>query len=142
VAETIPITKATVPEGVDVTHVARFWKPDGSVFASTDFTTPGTYDVEVYDELGTQILNETGTAVNASDPVFDAPLPTDGYWGGKDETGYNFRHTLTQAELTAAGLGGPFIGGKTYRVVYTLHSDSDGDAILIYEHPVESVYPS
>lgn len=136
-SEFLPIARQTVPEGVDVTHVARVVKANGTAFTSSDFSSPGTYDVEVYDDSGTQILNETGTSVSTGDPVFDS-LQTDGYWDGKDDKGYNFRHTLTQSELSTDA----FAGGKSYRTVYTLHSDSDGDIPLVFEDDVVSVYPA
>ena len=132
-AEAIPITRTTIPEGVDVTHVARVWKASGAVFAFSDFSS-GNYDVQVYDDGGTVIYEQLAQSMTSGDPVF-ASLQTDGYWGGKDTPGYNFRHTLTQAELTSNA----YEGGRIYRVVYTLHTNNDGDVPLIFEDTVAPV---
>lgn len=110
-------TRTEVPEGADVTHVAYLRRPDDTAHASGDFTT---YTFTVYDDEGVAIYTPPAAiAVSNGSPVYDT-LQTDGYWKGRNSTGYNFRATLTQATLVANA----YEGGRTYRVVYELNGGS------------------
>lgn len=102
--------KSFVLPGEDVVHIARILKPDGSAFVASDFTT---YALTVVDEEGTPLFNDPSIPVVAGDPIFSAVQPPDGYWGGRDDVGYNFRHTLQMVDLDH-----PFEGAHEYTSVY------------------------
>lgn len=102
--------RSFVPAFSDATHVARLLRPNGAAHVAGDFTT---YTLQVFDDEGVEIYALPATAVSDTSPIFNT-LQTDGYWGGRDTTGYNFRHTLKQTVLSP----NTFEGGRTYTCLY------------------------
>ncbi len=129
------ITKAAVPEYVDVTLVARVWAADGVNLATSDFDGTSDWDLEVYDEKGVEVFSDIDASNAADDGVLiKNTLVTDGYWGDKDSTGYNFIHTVTQTQVS-------MLGGKTYRFVMRLNTTSHGVIPLAWDIEFLSLRP-
>ena len=123
-----------VSEFEDVVHVARFYKPDGTLYVFGDFASAGSSALvtSILDDEETSVHSSTG-AVSVSDPVY--ALVNDGYWT-KDSVGYNFRNTISMSALSG---GSRFQGGRTYKTVYKLVSDSNGTVILVFIDRVRAV---
>lgn len=127
------VSVSKVPPG-NVTHVARIIRPIGTPHVSGDFTT---YSVTVYDDEGVSIYSQAGLTVSAGDPVFDT-LQTDGYWQGRDDTGYNFRRVIAASDLGA----NYFRGGRTYTTRYVLEGGATyGPVEVVFRDIVESNAP-
>lgn len=108
-----PIRYQTMREGEDAWFAERLENPSGTAYAA--FTAFTTYDVRVYDRTsatpGTPVYSALAVA-GLSPPLFDV-LQTDGFWEGRDSTGYNFRYRIPPATFR-------FVGGKIYDVEFKL----------------------
>jgi len=98
-----------------VTCLARIVGADGAVILQADLTAIE-YTVYLLDDQDpdsrTAITSHTGVAVVIATSVFDT-LQTDDMWDA-DDTGYNFRYTLSIATAV------PFaIAGRNYLVEFT-----------------------
>jgi hypothetical protein len=113
-------------EGSDVFLTNRLITPDGTQLVQADIN--GTVTVKVYDVSGggagraptTAIFTKTDIPVST---VFDT-YQTDGYWSGKDDTGYNFRYALLADESGATGPN--MVGGHRYGVEFSANLDPSG----------------
>jgi len=97
------------------TLLDRIVGADGTAFVQADLTAIE-YTVYLLDDQDpdsrTEITGHTGVAVVIATSVFDT-LQTDDMWD-VDDTGYNFRYTLSLATVT------PFaIAGRNYLVEFT-----------------------
>ena len=106
---TQPTRFQSVREGEDLFLVERGERPDGTAMVVADFGANG-MDVRVFDRTGatpgTAVYTSLAAAVAG---VVQAALVVDGYWEGRDSTGYNFRLRIPPASYR-------FTGGKIYDV--------------------------
>ena len=113
------ITRGTVLEGTDAVFVGRLSTSDGTQILQADISDSDLEYSVFYLSGGTpSTAVATGTSAVATS-VFDT-LKTDGYWGGLDETGYNFRVTIPTADFTQ--------GAGRYKVEVTTTTSSFGEA--------------
>jgi hypothetical protein len=121
------------------TTVARLVTPAGIVLVAGDLITgngsAGTgWDWRVYDLQGatpsTPIYSLNGQAASS----VLAAIVLDGYWGGTDDVGYNFRHTL---DMTQAGL--VIEGGHVYRVCYRLNTTLYGPVMVVGRYAAKAL---
>lgn len=86
----------------------------------------------VITNLRTRAEVTASTALTVADVVFDA-LQTDARWT-EDSTGYNFRHTVTAAELAD--------GDTLYRVEYLFDPTSGEDFVVAFDLSTENLLRS
>lgn len=97
------------------TFLARVTGFSGSILDPANVTD---IEYEVIDTVTDEIVE--GDDLLASAVMFDT-LQTDGRWT-LDSIGYNFRHLMDGAAFP--------VGGRRYRVEYTIHVD-DGTAVVV-----------
>jgi len=106
---TQPVRFQSVREGEDVFLVERGERPDGTPMVVGDFTATS-LNISIFDRTS----STPGTAVYTSllQPVagvVQAALVNDGYWEGRDSTGYNFKYRVLPSAYR-------FTGGKIYDI--------------------------
>ena len=108
-------THGSVFKNGTATLLARIVGSDGAAIQQADLTAIE-YTVYLLDDQDpdswTAVTSHTGVAVAIAGSVFDA-LQTDDLWD-VDDTGYNFRYTLSLATVTPYA-----IAGRNYLVVFT-----------------------
>jgi hypothetical protein len=131
---------SSVQEGNDVFLLNRLVTADNTnlVQADVDGTT---MSVRVFDlssgagvsgDPTTAVFSDTAVAITG---VFFDTLQTDGYWDGKDSTGYNFRYMLS---WDADNSGGPYLrGGHKYAVEFEADLASGTDfGVMRWRHVI------
>lgn len=115
------VTKDRVWEGQNVTFVARMLTAAGAMFVQADITS---VTCKVFDLTSNTPDTAATTLSPAVSSVFFNTAQTDGYWG-LDNTGYNFRHTVTGSAFPK--------GGRRYRVEYEVVTGSHGSVFAVFE---------
>lgn len=115
-------------EGVDWGWTLAFIAaPDGTAIVPTDVSS---IDVAVYDMASpsTAIYAATGLSPTTAPAIIIAPPAVQDGWDANSQStgGLNFRHYLKLS--TVEGGGTSIVGGHTYRIECTVHTDAfDGD---------------
>ena len=119
--------RGSVFERSTATLLARVVGNDDSRVQQADISS-AVYSVYLIDEDDedtlTVIEGHDGVALTVADLIYDT-LQEDDLWGDKDETGYNFRHTVD----ISANQAFEFVG-RAYRVEFTL-TPTSGQIITV-----------
>jgi len=124
----------TIFQGEDLEPLDRIAGRDGARLSEADVA-----DIDVYAyELNTNTLLysatglDPGAGVDPDTRVFDT-LQTDGRWK-VDNVGYNFRHLIPYASVSAG-----FEGGKGVRVEVVFHTTAWVRLFTVHEYKVQSL---
>lgn len=120
-----------VPEFADVNHVARIYTAEGALMVPSDFDGATAFTLTVYDDEGVSVYTESQSLINSPDVHTYDPVELGGYWT-KDSKGYNFHNTLVASDYG-------YSGGRTYRAVYLLVSQTHGTIPLVFIDQCEAV---
>lgn len=111
-----------VREGEDVFFVERITRPDGTLHVPGDFPGGTPVALEIWDRTAEAAPAYIPVPVALGGIVF-TPALTDGYWEGRDSTGYNFIFRLPTGAF-------PLSGGRIYDVEFSLTGTFGGSAIV------------
>lgn len=125
------IERRRIIEGHDFYNSGRLEGGEGTAVVQADVSS---WELRIFDITGstpaTAIYTDTGNAATDTNPdgaaILTDTLRTDGYWEGKDDDGYNFRHTVQASVLDAADAH--LEGGKTYRLEYEIITGASAGA--------------